>query len=111
MTTKRIKSNEVRRDWADVLQFVRTGGTVVVEHYNRPVATISPYEEPAMTTTYKLTTDEGIETVEIIRNGEEVREIYTVDGDVCDNSITCDSDADEYLRRRDIELRSEGYTA
>lgn len=53
MTTKRMKSNEVRVDWAEVLQHVRQGGTVIVEHYNRPIATITPYvEESAMTTTY-----------------------------------------------------------
>jgi antitoxin (DNA-binding transcriptional repressor) of toxin-antitoxin stability system len=42
-TTKRMKSNEVRADWAEVMQYVRTGGTVVVEHYNKPVAQITPY--------------------------------------------------------------------
>jgi antitoxin (DNA-binding transcriptional repressor) of toxin-antitoxin stability system len=39
---KRMKSDQVRREFADVLQFVRTGGTVVVEHYNKPVARIVP---------------------------------------------------------------------
>lgn len=62
-----------------------------------------------MTATYTLTTDEGTETIEVIRDGNQVREIYTVDGNVCDDSIVCDSDADEYLRNRNIDLRAEGY--
>ncbi|GAB2832414.1 hypothetical protein GCM10022221_34140 [Actinocorallia aurea] len=41
METRRLKSHEVRRDMRDVLDFVRTGGTVIVEHYNRPVARIT----------------------------------------------------------------------
>lgn len=48
MTVKHIKSNEARRDWADVLQHVRQGGTVVVEHYNRPIADITPHGETSM---------------------------------------------------------------
>lgn len=56
MTVKRMKSDQVRREFADVLQFVRTGGTVIVEHYNRPVATIAPYEEePAVSNVQRLT--------------------------------------------------------
>lgn len=44
-----MKSNEVRTNWRDVLDFVRAGGEIVVEHYNRTIARITPYEEPAMT--------------------------------------------------------------
>jgi antitoxin (DNA-binding transcriptional repressor) of toxin-antitoxin stability system len=50
MEPKRMKSDQVRTNWADVLQHVRTGGTVVVEHYSKPVATIAPYEEKPVTT-------------------------------------------------------------
>jgi antitoxin (DNA-binding transcriptional repressor) of toxin-antitoxin stability system len=51
---KRVKSNEARRDWAELLQFVRTGGTVIVEHYNKPIAAIVPLDrikETAVTDT------------------------------------------------------------
>jgi antitoxin (DNA-binding transcriptional repressor) of toxin-antitoxin stability system len=41
---KIMKSSEVRADWKDVLQYVRTGGTVRVEHYNQTVALITPPE-------------------------------------------------------------------
>lgn len=47
MTTKRMKAAEVRAGWRDVLDHVRAGGEVIVEHYNRPVARIVPFEEPA----------------------------------------------------------------
>lgn len=45
---KRMKSNEVRVDWAEVLQHVRQGGTVVVEHYTKPIADITPHKETSM---------------------------------------------------------------
>ena len=87
------------------------GQLTIITRYGRPAAMLVPYvEEPAMTATYIRTTDDGTETTEVIRTGEQVREVYTVDGDVCDDSIVCDSDADGYLRRRDMELRGEGYT-
>lgn len=47
MAIKRMKSDQVRRQWRDVLDYVRHGGTVVVEHYQRPVAIITPYQEDA----------------------------------------------------------------
>jgi antitoxin (DNA-binding transcriptional repressor) of toxin-antitoxin stability system len=49
-----MKSNEVRVEWADVLQYVRQGGTVIVEHYNKPIATIAPYEETPVQNTQRL---------------------------------------------------------
>jgi antitoxin (DNA-binding transcriptional repressor) of toxin-antitoxin stability system len=45
MAVKRMKSSEVRTDWRAVLAHVESGGSVVVEHYNRPIATITPYTE------------------------------------------------------------------
>lgn len=44
-----MKSDQVRTNWRDVLDYVRGGGTVVVEHYNRPVAALVPGTEPALT--------------------------------------------------------------
>lgn len=41
---RRMKSNTVRQQWRDVLDYVGHGGTVVVEHYTRPVARIVPME-------------------------------------------------------------------
>jgi antitoxin (DNA-binding transcriptional repressor) of toxin-antitoxin stability system len=43
MDDKHMKSDEVRKNWADVLLHVRTGGTVVVEHYTKPVADVVPH--------------------------------------------------------------------
>lgn len=53
-----MKSDQVRTNWRDVLDHVRSGGTVIVEHYNRPVARITP-PETAMTEHFTawLTTD------------------------------------------------------
>lgn len=44
MTTKHMKSREVRDNWRDVLDLVRAGNEIVVEHYNKPVARIVPME-------------------------------------------------------------------
>jgi prevent-host-death family protein len=57
MTTKRMKSNEVRINWRDVLDEVRSGGRIVVEHYNRPVAVITPYRESIMIMTLEEAQD------------------------------------------------------
>lgn len=46
---KRMKSSEIRADWAEVLQHVRQGGTVIVEHYNKPIADVVPHREPIVT--------------------------------------------------------------
>lgn len=45
MVTKRMKSDQVRQNWRDVLEHVRTGGAVVVEHYNRTVARVIPEDD------------------------------------------------------------------
>jgi antitoxin (DNA-binding transcriptional repressor) of toxin-antitoxin stability system len=47
-TPKHMKSNQIRQDWKAVLDAVQNGEEIVVEHYNRPIARIIPYEEPAM---------------------------------------------------------------
>jgi antitoxin (DNA-binding transcriptional repressor) of toxin-antitoxin stability system len=41
---KRMKSDEVRVNWRDVLDLIQAGGTVIVERYNKPIATITPYK-------------------------------------------------------------------
>lgn len=57
---KRMKSREVRDNWRETLRHVENGGTVVIEHYNRPIARIVPIEEPTMEHfTAWLTTDPG----------------------------------------------------
>lgn len=42
MTTKTLPTEEVRRTFAEVLDFVRMGGTVVVQRYGKEVARIVP---------------------------------------------------------------------
>ena len=49
MTTKHMKSRDIRDNWRDVLDQVRAGTEIVVEHYNKPIARIVPIQEPAMT--------------------------------------------------------------
>ncbi|HEY9370203.1 hypothetical protein [Streptomyces sp.] len=52
MTEKRMKSREVRDNWRDVLDHVRAGNEVVIEHYTKPIARIVPIEENAMASTF-----------------------------------------------------------
>lgn len=40
---ERMKSDQVRLDWKNVLQRVRSGGTIEVEHYNQLIGRITPY--------------------------------------------------------------------
>jgi prevent-host-death family protein len=63
-----MKSEEVRRNLGEVIQYVRTGGEVVVEHYNKPVARIVPIEE-----IMAHTADIGAENANWITNDPEMR--------------------------------------
>ena len=40
-----MKSSEVRANWRSVLAHIEDGGSIIVEHYNRPVASITPDTE------------------------------------------------------------------
>jgi prevent-host-death family protein len=44
-----IKASELPRQAAEVLQTVRTGGSVTITHYGKPIARIIPYTEAPMT--------------------------------------------------------------
>jgi antitoxin (DNA-binding transcriptional repressor) of toxin-antitoxin stability system len=44
MQEKRMKSDQVRTGWRDALEYVKQGGRIVIEHYQRPVAMLVPYE-------------------------------------------------------------------
>ena len=46
-----MKSREIRDNWRDVIDYVRAGNEVVVEHYNKAVARIVPMETSMNTTT------------------------------------------------------------
>jgi prevent-host-death family protein len=54
-----IKASELPRKAAEVLQAVRTGGTVVITHYGKPIAQITPYKETTMYTVEIQATDDG----------------------------------------------------
>lgn len=53
---KRMKSDQINKNWANTLQYVRQGGTVIVEHYSNPIADIIPHDE---TIVVVKTTDAG----------------------------------------------------
>lgn len=38
-----MKSKDARANWAEILRRAENGEATVIEHYNRPVATIAPY--------------------------------------------------------------------
>jgi antitoxin (DNA-binding transcriptional repressor) of toxin-antitoxin stability system len=116
VSEKEIGVEEARKTLGSLVDDAALEGAVTyLTRRGRRYAAIVPLDrikETAVTeTTYTRTTDEGTEAVKVIRDGEEVREIYTVDGDVCDDSVVCSDDADSYLRGRETELRADGYTA
>lgn len=58
--TERIEmlSSEIRTNWRGALDHITRGGEVVVIHYNRPVALISPFpQEDTMTTSQRFSSD------------------------------------------------------
>jgi prevent-host-death family protein len=44
MTVTTMKSDEARQSWRDILDIASSGGSVVVERYNKPVAVMISYE-------------------------------------------------------------------
>lgn len=42
---KRMKSDQVRTGWRDVLDAVQGGESVIVERYNRPIAQVIPQDD------------------------------------------------------------------
>lgn len=85
--SKRMKSDQVRREFADVLQFVRQGGSVIVEHYNRPVARITKSEDIAAE--IQRAADEGtIEHARQILADAEAKSLVDLDrGEVAERAI------------------------
>lgn len=43
-----IKSKHARQNWAQLLRDAEQGHTTIIEHYNRPVAKLAPYEDAAL---------------------------------------------------------------
>lgn len=127
MTTKRMKSNEVRVNWRDVLEHVRMGGSVIVEHYNRPIAQITPYtpETPVTYTALIGTSDTVVRAdhcdVQVTREvGIGTADLWTdlpVRTDDDDKLAKVEAAADEVLttagweRVSAWEIETDGYRA
>ncbi|HLS74094.1 MAG TPA: hypothetical protein VK046_10010 [Actinomycetaceae bacterium] len=56
---KRMKSSEVRENWRALLDDVEKGETIIIEHYNRPVARLVPYIDRTLYTIAIQGTDDG----------------------------------------------------
>lgn len=90
MTEKRMKSDQVRVNWAEVIQHVRQGGTVIVEHYNKPVARIVP----TVDTLDAIAADTGATRAEVLtilddlitRHGTENIVVSEEDGTITANA-------------------------
>ena len=88
MTTKRMTTSEARATWRETLRHVENGGTVVLMHYNRPIAQITPItQELAMTVTLNDIIEQvGVavsandpahaEGIDIQAVAEEIRDTY-----------------------------------
>jgi PHD/YefM family antitoxin component YafN of YafNO toxin-antitoxin module len=72
MNARIMSSDDIRRDWHEVVGNVTSGGTVVVQDANQDVAAIIPIE-------YFLALREQIEELEDIRNAENALEEYRRD--------------------------------
>lgn len=64
-------------------------------------------------TTYTRTSDQGTESIAITVTEDAVREIYVIDGTVCDDRIVASTagrdDIAAYSHNRDAELRADGW--
>lgn len=73
MTNRReVLSSDIRANWRDILAHVVSGGEVVVVHYNRPVAIISPYQEDTIYTSDDLV---GRRLADALASGADIAEI------------------------------------
>lgn len=72
MNAKVISSEDMRNDWPNVVGNVVSGGTVVVEQANRPVAAVIPYED-------FIALQEQLEDLYDIRMAEAALEEYERD--------------------------------
>ena len=61
----RIKSKEARANWAELLRRAEAGETTVIEHYNRPVATLVPYRPARLRAVANTYNDQTGATVSI----------------------------------------------
>ena len=55
--TNRVQIAELRANLRDILDEVRAGQTVTVLHYSKPIARITPYQEPTMSTIADIARD------------------------------------------------------
>jgi antitoxin (DNA-binding transcriptional repressor) of toxin-antitoxin stability system len=112
MTSTEMTVEQARAKLGDLVIAAMRGDTTTITRYGRAVAQIGPITETMM---YIRTDDDGVQSIDLDRIGNEVREILRVDGVVCDDSMAYQSDSadevDDYLRRRHEELRGEGYAS
>lgn len=87
---KRMKSDQVRVGWKDVLQYVRQGGTVVVEHYTEAIADVRPHTDSleAIAADTGATREAVLTALDdlITRHGEESVVVSVEDGTVTANA-------------------------
>jgi antitoxin (DNA-binding transcriptional repressor) of toxin-antitoxin stability system len=115
VSEKEIGVEEARKTLGNLVDDAAIEGAVTyLTRRGRRYAAIVPLDrikETAMPArVYIRETDEGTEVTKVFQSVNEIREVFEVDGEIVDDSIVyADSDPDEYLRRRDMELRGEGY--
>jgi len=91
MSTKRVKSDEARRLFRELLDHVEHGGRVEILRYNRPVAVMTPYaqEEQVMTVTLYETNSDLL----ILARGDDAWDIGAPDNDYLNGSFATDAKA------------------
>ena len=103
---------QARAKLGDLVIAAMTGTTTTVTRYGRAVAQLGPISRTVL---YIRTDPDGVEVLKVVRTGGEVAETLIVDGDVCSRDIAYQSDidgeVDDYLRRRDEELKGQGFNS
>jgi prevent-host-death family protein len=91
MSTMRVKSNEARENFRDLLDHVERGGRVEILRYNRPVAVMTPYvqEEQVMTVTLYETNSDLL----VLARGDDAWEMGAPDRDYLNGSFASDAKA------------------
>lgn len=107
MRSKEVGIEEARKRLGDYITAAQQGTDIILTRNGKPAARLIRYQEDTVTITMR---NDDNETMTITRSGDEIRQVFTTDGVVTDDSIAYSgSDPDGWLRDRLVEYRADGW--
>lgn len=108
MTRTHVGIEQARKTLGDLVTAVQQGADIVITRNGKPVVRLAKFQEPDMT--IKLHDDVDDQDLTITVTGDTIRQIFTVDGTVTDDSIVyAGDDAQERAEQIADDYRTEGW--